>query len=273
LALLADNATRCSICRRTLLVGEQAHVYQDGRTRSIQPVCKLCTPRAHRAGWEPLGEQQVHRTTRLRTSPAVVGKGQPERLVRRLHLQMERLQHELRETQGEDAPAEAGAAASDARVEELVRQLDEARDAATRLQAQMATRDARIGQLERELEEAQAAQATLLRARRREADPAYLCGIAAEVFNRSPEAAGVARLAAEHGSPLVRLEADGIGLPRAVLLTFAWGDHRAAFRVSCDLVGRLFDVEISHGAGRVDRSGLPFQPNARLVDGRVQVDV
>ncbi len=271
--MLADNATRCSICRRTLLVGEHAHVYQDGRTRSIQSVCKLCTTRAQRAGWEPLGEQQVHRTARLRTSPAVVGKGQPERLVRRLHLQMERLQHELRETQGEDAHDEVGTAADDARVEELGRQLEEARTVVARLQAQMATREARIAQLERELEDAQGAQATLLRARRREADPAYLCGIAAEVFNRAPEAADVARLAAERGTPLVRLEADGIGLPRAVLLTFAWGDERAAFRVSCDLVGRLFDVEVSHGAARADRVATPFRPNARFVDGRVEVDL
>ena len=271
--MLADNATRCSICRRTLLVGEQAHVYQDGRTRSIQSVCKLCTTRAQRAGWEPLGEQQVHRTSRLRTSPAVVGKGQPERLVRRLHLQMERLQHELRETQGEDPTADEGLVQTDARVEELGRRLDEARDTVARLQAQIATRESRLGQLERELEEAQAAQAALLRARRREADPAYLCGIAAEVFNRSPESAVVARLAAERGAALVRLEADGIGLPRAVLVSFAWGDERAAFRVSCDLVGRLFDVEVSHGAGRIDRAAGSFQPNARLVDGRVVLDL
>ena len=31
----------------------------------------------------------------------------------------------------------------------------------------------------------------LLRARRREADPTYLCGIAAEIFNRSPHHAEV----------------------------------------------------------------------------------
>jgi hypothetical protein len=265
LALLADNTTRCSICRRTLLVGEQAHIYQDGRTRAIQPVCRLCTTRADRAGWEPMGEQDVHRATRLRTAPTT-GKGQPERLVRRLHLQMERLQHELRETQGAEPEVQPPQAD-----EELRRRLASAAEATARVERQLAARERRVAELERELEEAHAAQATLLRARRREADGDYLCGIAAEVFNRSDHAVTIARLAAAEGPPLVRLVPDGIALPRAVLVTFAWGEQRYAYRVSCDLVARLFDVEdLSYGATRADRVSGPFRPNARLVDGRVE---
>ena len=111
----------------------------------------------------------------------------------------------------------------------------------------------------------------LLRARRREADPNYMCGIAAEIFNRSPHLRTVLELVDEHGMPQIRLGVEGSTLPRAIRVTFAWAGGSCSYRVTCDLVARLFDVEdLARGTG-LQAPVQPFRPNARLEDERLVV--
>ncbi len=279
MALLAENVTRCAICRRTLLVGEAAHIYQDGRTRAIHSVCRLCTTRADRSGWEPMGEQTLGRSARLRVRrdpDAGARPDHPDRLVRRLQADMESLEEEIEDPHPQSA--ELDRAAEDLRrerelVEALRAELAEAHTRVDELRRLSSLRDDRIRELERALADAQGAQETLLKARRREADGGYLSGIAAEVFNRSPQRRIVEQIAAERGAPVVRLSPEGGGLPRPVMLTFGWGDQRYVFRVTCDLVARLFDVEdLSHGETGAAPEGVSLRPNARFVDGRVVFD-
>ncbi len=75
----------------------------------------------------------------------------------------------------------------------------------------------------------------------------------------------------EHGTPSIRLGVEGCTLPRAIRVTFAWSGGSCSFRVTCDLVARLFDVEdLARGTGL--QAPLPsFRPNARLDDGRLVV--
>ena len=111
----------------------------------------------------------------------------------------------------------------------------------------------------------------LLRARRREADPSYMRGIAAEIFNRSQHMHTVLGLIEEHGAPSIRLGVEGCTLPRAIRVTFAWSGGSGSYRVTCDLVARLFDVEdLARGTGL--QAPVPqFRSNARLDDGRLVV--
>ena len=274
--MLADNVTRCAICRRTLLVGEAAHIYVDGRTRAMQSVCRLCTTRADRAGWEHRGEQSVHRPLRIRATPddaAPRVERRPDRLVRRLHVELGRLEEDLKET-AETEAVTPEAAAQAAREAQLAARLTEAESRVSALEEALRTRERRIRDLEQAVADAHSAQETLLRARRREADPAYLGGIACEVFNRSPQRAEIVAVARERGEPLVRVAPEGMGLPRGVVMTFGWDDDRYVYRVSCDLVARLFDVEdLSHGPMRANPSTPRLRPNARLVGGRVELDL
>ena len=87
-----ENLTRCGICRRSLLLGEPAAVYQDDRTRAIHTVCALCTQRAERAGWTTIGEPVSRPRLRVHTNNPAVDQ---DRLVQRLQADLERMQREL----------------------------------------------------------------------------------------------------------------------------------------------------------------------------------
>ena len=66
---------------------------------------------------------------------------------------------------------------------------------------------------------------------------------------------------------------DGAPAPRRMIADAAVdpeGEGWRRFRVQCDLVARLFDViDVGHGA--LESPGRAFRPNARLVDGRVEL--
>ena len=113
----------------------------------------------------------------------------------------------------------------------------------------------------------------LLRARRREADPTYMCGIAAEIFNRSPHMRTVLGLIEEHGPPTIRLGVEGLHTAarhprhvrvvgrvvlRAAFLTYA----RSGWPVSCS-------TSRTSRAAPACRRRCRIRPNARLDDGPV----
>jgi hypothetical protein len=261
-----EHATRCALCKRSLLVGEQARTFTDPRTRGVHTVCPLCTTRAARAGWEMVGESEARRPIPVQVDNVV----DHERLVMRLQTDLRRLESNVDGTRSELDEARASHAAQQQRIDGLLAELSEARRHATLLEGEIEARDQRLRESDRRLEEAQASQDLLLRARRREADAAYMCGIAAEVFNRSPHLGTVLAARDGRGEPKVRIGVDGSGLPRPVRIVFAWPEASRSYRVTCDLVARLFDVE-DLALGGV-QAGVPaFEPNAALRDDRLQL--
>src|SRR5690349_22255564 len=52
---IAENTASCALCRRHLLVGEPARLYQDPASKRFQKVCPLCYDRAERRGWRADG--------------------------------------------------------------------------------------------------------------------------------------------------------------------------------------------------------------------------
>src|SRR5690349_19552452 len=56
---IAENTASCALCRRHLLVGEPARLYQDPASKRFQKVCPLCYDRAERRGWRADGAPVV----------------------------------------------------------------------------------------------------------------------------------------------------------------------------------------------------------------------
>src|ERR1043165_7541035 len=52
---IAENTASCALCRRHLLVGEPARLYQDPASKRFLKVCPLCYERAERRGWQADG--------------------------------------------------------------------------------------------------------------------------------------------------------------------------------------------------------------------------
>ncbi len=263
-----ENLTRCGICRRSLLLGESAAVFQDDRTRAIHTVCALCTQRAERAGWTTVGEPVSRPRLRVHTNNPAVDQ---DRLVQRLQADLERMQRELAGANGLLTSARSDTAAELARGSALEQAVKERDEHIAALEHEIANRDVRLDELEAQLREALEEHEALRKARRREADAAYLGGIAAEVFNRSPHRQEIANLVARMGEPTVRIAAEGITLPRPVRVIFGWQQGWRSYRVTCDLVARLFDVEPVAGAlnGKLEPPIGPLRGNAHLVDGRL----
>ncbi|MDX6378261.1 MAG: hypothetical protein QOE98_2564 [Gaiellaceae bacterium] len=262
-----EHGTLCAVCRRNLLVGESARTYQDARNKSVLTVCPLCVGKADRAGWQLLGERSARRPLPVNVDNEV----DHERLVVRLQSDLERLEHDLGGSQIELRDERATREQLEAELAGLRGSLAEALQVAATVDARLADKDRLIADADRRAAESLEAQEMLLRARRREADPTYMCGIAAEIFNRSPHMRTVLGLIEEHGSPSIRLGVEGCTLPRAIRVTFAWPGGSCSYRVTCDLVARLFDVEdLARGTGL--QAPLPsFRSNARLDDGRLVV--
>lgn len=267
MATQAEHGTRCAVCRRSLLVGESARTYQDARSKGVHTVCPLCVARADKSGWQMIGEREARSPVQVRGDNEV----DHGRVVGRLQMELERLERDM----GGQRDALKGERTSREELEQkiagLLGDLEEARRDAAALAARLTETDRVIADAERRARESLEAQEMLLKARRREADAAYVCGIAAEVFNRAPQLADVAVESEGRGAPTVRLGVEGISLPRVVRIVFAWPDAARSYRITCDLVARIFDVaDASYGAG----PGLAvpsFEPNARFEDGRVVV--
>jgi hypothetical protein len=161
--------------------------------------------------------------------------------------------------------------AHETELDTLAARLTDAETEGAALRASTAELEQRLAQARHALEESQAAQQAVMRARRREADVVYLAGVAAEVFNRAPQAATIGLLVGLHGTPAVSIDVEGIDLPRRVCIRFGWPQGGRDYRVEIDLVARrfeLFDL-VPGGDGRLVELTGPFHPNAEWIDGRV----
>src|SRR3954452_16365770 len=56
---IAENTASCALCRRHLLVGEPARLYQDPASKRFLKVCPLCYEQADRRGWRADGRPIV----------------------------------------------------------------------------------------------------------------------------------------------------------------------------------------------------------------------
>ena len=54
-----EDTASCALCRRHLLVGEPARLYQDPQSKRFAKVCPLCYERADRRGWRAEGRPIV----------------------------------------------------------------------------------------------------------------------------------------------------------------------------------------------------------------------
>lgn len=255
------NDIQCAICRRNLLTGERAATYTEPRSGSSVHVCALCFERAEKNGWQ-LHEEPVS---------TVVPADTADRTVRTLKAQVNTLQTQLEVTAERLEDTREHTTARETEIETLAARLADAEAEGAAVRAALAETERRLEQLQHDVEESQTAQATILRARRRESDEVYLAGIAAEVFNRSPQAATIGLLVGLHGTPAVRIDVIGAELPRPVLIAFAWGEGGRDYRVDIDLVARRFDLVdlVPGGDGRIVARLEPLYGNAEWHDGRI----
>ena len=260
--MAGDGDIQCGLCRRNLLTGERPHAYLDPKAGQRVVVCSLCADRAERNGWQLLDAEPVQVAAIADDS---------DRTVRLLTAQVNALQSQL-ETAVETIEETRDHTSSHAtEVDTLAARLTDAETEGAALRGAAAELERRLEQMQHALAESQAAQQTVMRARRREADAVYLAGIAAEVFNRAPQAATIGLLVGLHGTPAVRIDVEGIELPRGVHIRFGWPQGGRDYRVEVDLVARRFDLVdlVPGGDGRLVELTEPFHANADWVDGRI----
>ena len=260
--MAGDGDIQCGICRRSLLTGERPILFTDNRSGGTVEVCSLCVERAEKNGWLRQEEE---------AAPVAAVVEDSDRTVRLLQAQVNSLQNQLDTTVERLEDTQDSTTARETELETLAARLADAEAEGAAARAAHAEAERRLEQARHELEESQAAQATVMRARRREADAVYLAGIAAEVFNRAPQSATIGLLTGLHGSPAVELRVLGIELPRQVLIRFGWPQGGREYRVEVDLVARRFDLVdlVPGGDGRLIELVDPLRANADWIDGRI----
>ena len=252
---------QCGICRRNLMTGERAFAFADSRSGASVTVCPLCVGKAEQNAWERLEDPP----------PVPVETEDTGRTVRLLQAQVTTLQHQLKETMGSLEGTRDETVEKVSELDALAARLADAEAEGAVVRVALAEAERSLAQLAEEGEELRKAQAAILRARRREADEAYLAGIAAEVFNRSPQAATIGLLVELHGAPLIRIDVLGISLPRQARIDFAWPNGGRDYRVDIDLVARQFELVdlVPGGDGRLLPREELIVGNAAWQEGRV----
>jgi hypothetical protein len=260
--MAGDGDIQCGVCRRNLLTGEHPHAYQDAKSGQRVTVCSLCTDRAEKSGWLLLDDEPVQVAAIADDS---------DRTVRLLKAQVNTLQNQLDNAVETIEETRDHSTSHSTEIDTLAARLTDAETEGAAVRAALAEVERRLAQAHHDLEESRAAQQTVMRARRREADAVYLAGIAAEVFNRAPQAATIGLLVGLHGTPAVRIDVDGIELPRRVHIRFGWPQGGRDYRIDIDLVARRFDLVdlVPGGDGRLVELTEPFHPNAEWLDGRI----
>ncbi|MGZ4430656.1 MAG: hypothetical protein ACXVYV_03315 [Gaiellales bacterium] len=305
MASTTEHTASCALCRRHLLVGEPARLYQDPSSKRFLKVCPLCYERADRRGWRAEGRPivAVHANP-----PSDQLLREREGLIDRLRGQLQSVEFDLDKVRSALAKAEQQAgelrtvkreskdmAGELRRRERDLRALgDEKRRSDERAaQAEAAHRseiarhhavaaeldqraaeveraERRAAQLERELEHERQRYAELAEARRQEGDQRNVRRIALEAFNRSDHIERVVAISRSLGDPVINVEVDGCELPRPVVVTVAWDISWYEYIVRLDLYEQTVSVEEARrGDDPRDLPGHRVQPNAVLRSDRV----
>jgi hypothetical protein len=283
MAAAADTGS-CAICRRHFLQGEAVRLYRDANGPTFRRVCALCLSAAVARGWE-LAEATRAEPLRVHADPMrAEAAAVRDRLVERLQADLETVQRQLVGVRGSFSEAEARALELErdrdglARLPSELRALERERDQlaaevdrlsqglaqATLREGRLERSERRVRELESEITEVQDELERLRIVRRREADSAYLRGIAASAFNRSSHAATIATAARRYGaSPRCRLAGEGVGIPRIVRATISWPDAWFEFVIALDLAERSVRVnEAGHGSSSADLPAARLRENA-----------
>jgi hypothetical protein len=302
---VAENTASCALCRRHLLVGEPARLYQDPSSKRFLKVCALCYEQADRRGWRPDGRPIVAVHANPPSDHAIRER---EGLIERLRGQLQSVEFDLDQVRSALAKAEqqAGELRSVKReMKELTGELrkkdrelksltDERRrsderaahsEAAHRQEiqrhhevaAELESRDAqlervetRLSQLEQELERERRRYTELADARRKEGDARQIRRLALEAFNRSEYVDRVVAISRSLGDPVVHVEVDGCELPRPVVITVAWDISWYEFVVRLDLHEQTVSVEeFRRGDDPRDLPPHRLHPNGVLRSDRV----
>src|SRR6476659_7723202 len=280
MASTTEFTASCALCRRHLLVGEPARLYQDPSSKRFAKVCPLCYERAERRGWRADGRPivAVHANP-----PADQALRERESLIDRLRGQLQSVEFDLDQVRNALAKAEQQAAELRGTKREIKGLTDDRRRADERAaQAEAAHRaeiarhhavaaqlderaaeagrvNSRMTELEHELEAERSRYTELAEARRKEADARHVRRLALEAFNRSEHIERVVAISRSLGDPIVNVRLDSLELPRPVTITIAWDISWYEYIVRLDLLERTITVEES------ERGDDPHEPHpARL---------
>jgi len=253
----------CSICHRSLLVGEALHLYHDAEERTSH-VCELCRDRARRMG---LHSVTLVDMPRLRVQASGSGPDPMDRdgLIEGMGREVVHLKEQLGAAQSaldEQSRQEDVVRVVTDRLRRQERELDRMRrelDPVARADEQrtVAVQAQEIRQLRQALRAREERVVRLTMAREAETNPPRMCGFALEAFNSSEHADRMARIARTLGEPDACVEDQGSALPRHVILTLSWDIAWYRFLVKLDLgTGRASVHEIAHGG---DPAKLPAQ--------------
>jgi hypothetical protein len=302
---IAENTASCALCRRHLLVGEPARLYQDPSSKRFLKVCPLCYEQADRRGWRADGRPivAVHanppRDAALREREGLIDRlrGQLQSVefdldqvrsalaraeqqageLRNVKREMKELANELRRRERELRSIADDKRRSDERATQAETahraEITRHHQVAARLDEQSAMLErleSRAAQLEQELERERRRYAELAEARRMEGDARQVRRMALEAFNRSAHADRVVAISRSLGDPVVNVAVEGCELPRVVSIMVAWDISWYEYEVRLDLYEQT--VTVDEGRRGDDPRDLPshrLHPNAVLRSDRV----
>ena len=244
-----EDTASCALCRRHLLVGEPARLYQDPQSKRFAKVCPLCYERADRRGWRAEGrpivavhanppsdhllrerESLIDRLRgqlqsvefdldRVRSALAKAEQQAAElrgvkRELKELQGEARKHEREVRSLQDEKRRAEERAAQAEAAHKSEIARHHAAAAALDERAAEVAGSRRCGAQLEQELDAERARYTELAEARRKESDARHVRRLALEAFNRSEHVERVVAISRSLGDPIVNVHCDGLELPR-----------------------------------------------------------
>src|SRR5689334_16636561 len=220
LTSIAENTASCALCRRHLLVGEPARLYQDPASKRFLKVCPLCYEQADRRGWRADGtpivavhanpprdhllRERENLIDRLRGQlqsvefdldqvRSALAKAEQQagelrttkREMKELTNELRRRERELRQVTEAQKRSEEAAVQAEAGSRAAIQRHHEAASQLDQRVAQVVQLESRLTLLEQELERERRRYADLAEARRQEGDSRYIRKLALDAFNRS----------------------------------------------------------------------------------------
>ena len=300
-----ESTASCALCRRHLLVGEPARLYQDPNSKRFLKVCPLCYERAERRGWRADGtpivavhanppkdhllrerENLIDRLRgqlqsvefdldQVRTALAKAEQQAGElRAVRReskeLSGELRKRERELRQLQDAKRRSDEAAAQAEASHKAAIKRHHEAAAELEQQATEIARLESLARQLEGDLERERQRYTELAEARRQEGDARNVRKIALDAFNRSEHVDRVVAISRSLGDPIVNVSVDGCDLPRRVRILVAWDISWYEYVVRLDLHERTVSVDEEHrGDDPRDLPSWRLSPNAVLRSDRV----
>jgi predicted nucleic acid-binding Zn-ribbon protein len=300
-----EDTASCALCRRHLLVGEPARLYQDPQSKRFAKVCPLCYERADRRGWRAEGrpivavhanppsdhllrerESLIDRLRgqlqsvefdldRVRSALAKAEQQAAElrgikRELKDLQGEVRKHEREVRSLQDEKRRADERAAQAEAAHKSEIARHHAVAATLDERAAEMAKFEQVQGQLEQELQSQRARYAELAEARRKESDARHVRRLALEAFNRSEHMERVVAIARSLGDPIVNVHCDGLELPRPVKITVVWDISWYEYVVRLDLLEHSVTVEETRrGDDPRELPAVQLEPNGVLRADRI----